>query len=67
MINGHRTQPLFDSGAQVSILPKWWIAQHEPKLKIRDVSDLLDESDQLVFRIVDNSDLPFLGFVELSV
>ena len=67
MINGHRTQPLFDSGAQVSILPKWWISQHEPKLKVRDVSELLDESDQLVLRTVDNSDLPFLGFVELPV
>ena len=32
----------FDSGAQVSILPKRWLAQYEPKLTVRDVSELLN-------------------------
>jgi len=65
-INGQKTQPLFDSGAQVSILPRWWLSQYEPHLKIRNVSELLDENEQLVLKTADNSDLPFLGFVELD-
>ena len=66
-IKGHEAQPLFDSGAQVSsILPKWWLAQHKPNSKIRDVSELLDECDTVVLKTVDNSDLPFLAFVGLN-
>ena len=65
-INGQQTQPLFDSGAQVSILPSWWLSQYEPHLKIRNVSKLLDENEQLVLKTADNSDLPFLRFVELD-
>ena len=65
-IDGQKTQPLFDSGAQVSILPRWWLSQYEPLLKIRNVSELLDENEHLVLKTADNSDLPFLGFVELD-
>ena len=65
-IDGQKTQPLFDSGAQVSILPRWWLSQYEPHLKVRNVSELLDENEQLILKTADNSDLPFLGFVELD-
>ena len=65
-IDGQKTQPLFDSGAQVSILPRWWLSQYEPHLKVRNVSELLNENEQLVLKTADDSDLPFLGLVELD-
>lgn len=66
-INGVKTQALWDTGAQVSIMSEAWKTQNLPDAKINPISDLLNGDELLDLRAANGSEIPFQGWVEVSL
>ena len=58
---------LMDTGAQVFIIEKRFLEKRLPDNKIKPVEDLLDDGDNLRVQWGNSHNIPFRGFVELSV
>ena len=58
---------LMDTGAQVFIIEKRFLEKRVPDNKIKPVEDLLDDGDNLRVQWGNSHNIPFRGFVELSV
>ena len=56
-----------DTGAQVSIIEEKMLQEQFPDVKIRSVSELLDDGDALRVQWGNSYDIPFRGFVDLEV
>ncbi|XP_033125542.1 uncharacterized protein LOC117123651 [Anneissia japonica] len=63
-INGVPTKALWDTGAQVSILPKDWIQQKAPATSIQPLSTLIDN---IQLKAANGTTIPFDGWVEATL
>ena len=66
LLNDIDSTALWDTGSQISILSERFLAKHFPQLKTRDLSELLDKGVDLELRAVNNTTVPYKGFVELD-
>lgn len=66
-INEYKTQALWDTGAQVSIMSEIWKSANLPDVKINPISDLLNKDELLDLRAVNGSEIPFQGWVEVNL
>lgn len=64
-LNDIPTNCLYDTGAQVSLISREWIAKHQPNIDIEDISTLLDEED-LILKTADNSKLEYDGWTMID-
>ena len=65
-INGKDTIALWDTGAQVSILPHNWLKQHSPRTEIHPITKLFPDGS-LQLTAANNTTIPYLGYAELPV
>lgn len=61
-----KTQALWDTGAQVSIMSESWKSINLPDLKVHPISELLGD-ELLDLRAVNGSEIPFQGWVEVGL
>lgn len=66
-MNNCRTQAPWDTGAQISILSACWKSDNLPHFEVHPISDLLSKDDLLDLRAVNGSEVPFQGWVEVSL
>ena len=62
-INGKSTEALWDTGSQISLLPRSWIHQNLPDVSLRPIQQLLDET-ALDVRAANSTPIPFDGWIE---
>ena len=60
------TKALLDSGAQVSVLSRSFLAEQFPDIKVRNVKELLGDQN-LELLAVNNLSVPYEGFVEVTL
>lgn len=65
-LNGHQLQALWDTGSQVSIIDEKWKEEYLPTTKLRDVSEILDASDNLTLTAANGTEMPYLGWIEAT-
>ncbi len=65
-MNSVKTQALWDTGAQVSIMSETWKSQNLPDARIRPISDLLSDDELLDLRAANGTEIPFQGWVLVS-
>lgn len=65
-IQGYKTQALWDTGSQVSLVNEKWKKIHLPSEKLRDVSELLDGPDDLKIAAANGQDMPYKGWIEVT-
>lgn len=65
-MNTVKTQALWDTGAQVSIMSEAWKSQNLPDAEIRPISELLNDDELLDVRAANGSEIPFQGWVPVS-
>ena len=65
-MNSVKTQALWDTGAQVSIMSETWKSQNLPDARIRPISDLLSDDELLDLRAANGTEIPFQGWVPVS-
>ena len=66
IIGGIRTKALWDTGAQVSLVPRSWKSSHLPSMQLRPLKELLG-SDDLTLSAANGSKIPFDGWLELDL
>lgn len=66
-MNNIKTQALWDTGAQVSIMSETWKSKNLPDAKILPISDLLSDDELLDLRAANGSEIPFQGWVEVNL
>lgn len=64
-IQGVKTRALWDTGAQVSIIPAQWRANHLPGLNLRPLSELLG-GEELSLTAANGSPIPYDGWLEVT-
>ena len=64
LLDGIDTKALLDSGAQVSVLSKSFLAEQFPNIEVRSVKELLGDQN-LDLLAVNNLSVPYGGFVEI--
>ena len=62
-IDGQETKALWDTGSQISLLPRRWFRQHLPNLPMRPLDELLSDTP-LDVRAANSSPIPFDGWIE---
>ena len=60
------TEALLDSGAQVSVLSRSFLAEQFPDIKVKNVKELLGDQN-LELLAVNNLSVPYEGFVEITL
>jgi len=65
LLHGSQSDALWDTGAQVSILPKDWIDTHLIGTDVRTIDELLD-GQGLNLTAANGTPFPFEGWVELD-
>ena len=65
LLNGVETEALWDTGAQVSIIPSNWVRKFYPGTDVRNIAELLGMGG-LDLKTANGTDLPYKGWVELS-
>ena len=66
ILNGKKTQVLWDTGSQVSILSQNFLLEEFPNIKVKELKELLGIETDLDLRAANNSHIPYLGYVELK-
>lgn len=66
-MNNIKTQALWDTGAQVSIMSETWKSKNLPDAKILPISDLLSDDELLDLRAANGSEIPFQEWVETNL
>ena len=66
LLDGIDTKALLDSGAQVSVLSRSFLAEQCPDTKVRNVKELLGDQN-LELLAVNNLSVPYEGFVEITL
>ena len=64
-LDGVKTQALWDTGSQVCLINDTWRKKCIPKVKVRSTEELLGPGS-LVGKAVNQTDIPFLGWVEVT-
>ncbi len=65
MIDGTKTQALWDTGAQVTIIPADWRVVHLPQAKLRPLCELLGGTDPNLMA-ANGSPIPYDGWLNVS-
>lgn len=65
LLNGIKSTALWDTGAQVSIVPKEWVDSHMAGVKVRSIHELLD-GQCLNLTAANGTSFPFEGWVEVD-
>ena len=65
LLNGVETEALWDTGAQVSIIPSNWVRKFYPGTDVRNITELLGMGG-LDLKTANGTDLPYKGWVELT-
>ena len=63
-LNGKETIALWDTGSQISIISSDFLKRHFPCMQSQSLEEILGTSLEL--RAVNNSPIPYSGFVELG-
>ena len=66
LLNGVEKEALWDTGAQVTIIPYSWMRRYSPGTDVRDIAKLLG-MDGLDLKTANGTDLPYKGWVELTL
>ena len=66
-VNNKPSKLLLDTGAQASIINKDKLESNFPDVQIQDVSSILDSCDSLRVQWGDEENIPFVGWVDMSV
>lgn len=64
-INGVKTDVLWDTGAQVSLIPHNWVKENLSGVQLKPISDIMDGNFQL--RAANGTDIPYTGWLELEL
>ena len=62
-LNELETEALWDTGAQVSVLPKRWVAEQFPGIKLRNIEELVGQGVEAA----NGTDIPYSGWIELEL
>ena len=65
VMNDVQTEVLWDTGAQVSIVSKDWIAENLPTVESRQMEELLSDKG-LDLKAANGSEIPYEGWTEIS-
>lgn len=65
-IQGCKTQALWDTGSQVSIVNEKWKKTHLPSERLRDVSELIDGPNDLKIAAANGQYMPYKGWIEVT-
>lgn len=65
-LNGHKTEALWDTGSQVCIVDRQWKDQYIPGVKIREVFEAMEATDNLNLVAANGSIMPYVGWVEIT-
>ena len=65
-LNELETQALWDIGAQVSVLPKRWVADKFPGIKLRNIEELAGQGVEIELKAANGTDIPYSGWIELE-
>ena len=65
-MNGQKVHALWDTGAQVSLLPKKWLDEQLPGLIIRKIESILDDHVELDLKTANGTRMPYEGWVEVE-
>lgn len=66
VIEGVETLALWDTGAQVSILPKDWLKENCPINSVRDIEELLGTGVKLDLTAANGTSIPYEGWTPVS-
>lgn len=58
-LNGHKTEALWDTGSQMCIVDRQWKDQYIPGVKVRDVSEATEATDNLNLVAANGSSMPY--------
>lgn len=64
-LNGVKTQALWPTGSQICLISEAWRKKYIPKVEVRNTEELLGPG-ALVGRAVNQTDIPFQGWVEVD-
>lgn len=64
-LDGVKTQALWDTGSQVCLISEVWRKKYIPKVRVRATEELLGPG-ALVGKAVNQTDIPFRGWVEVK-
>lgn len=67
LLNGKQVNALWDTGAQVSIVSNKWLKRNFPLVKVRNVSEILGEGQDLNIAAANGTDIPFVGFCGVKI
>ena len=65
-LNGKETEVLWDTGAQVSIIPERIMQDKFPDLLVKDIQELLEVGSDLKLEAVNGIQIPYNGWVGTS-
>ncbi|KAG5855118.1 hypothetical protein ANANG_G00045560, partial [Anguilla anguilla] len=65
-LEGVATQALWDTGSQVTIINEKWRKSRLPHIQLRSTDEILGENGTIVGRAVNDTPIPFAGWVELQ-
>ncbi len=64
-LQGVHTQALWDTGAQVSIVPLSWINRNLPGIQLHAIEELMEVGEKFQLTAANGTTIPFEGWVEL--
>ena len=65
-LNELETEALWDTGAQVSVLPKRWVAEQFPGIKLRNIEELIGQGVEIELKAANGTDISYSGWIELE-
>ena len=66
VIDGVETNALWDTGSQVSILPRGWLKKNCPSISVRDIEELLGTHVELNLTAANGTSIPYEGWVPIE-
>lgn len=66
-LNKVKSQALWDTGAQVSIMSEEWKSKYLPHVPVKPISEILRDDELLNLRAANGTEIPFQGWVEVSL
>ena len=60
------TEALWDTGVQVSVLPKRWVAKQFPGIQLRNIEELVGQGVETELKAANGTDIPYSDWIELE-
>lgn len=64
-LNGVKIAALWDTGSQVTLVPRFWLNENLPHLRVRALQKLLQDGEKLNLRGANDIEIPFHGWAQL--